>query len=329
MTTSSSVTPQSTYFADLNGSALEGGFIYVGSVGQDAESNLIEIYSDPNLTTRLPNPVRTMGGYPFVAGARAAIYTSGTDCSISIRNSAGVLVDKSLSGNTQILGSSNVLDSISQVPTAANQMLYTIASDTFAVSPITPLARSFLEAGTETEQRAIIGLPISVSIDFENIDPGSVSTRATTFSFVEDYVSSVVRSGTWTPVLVDAAGNPPETAVGTPSGRWSRVGNFVTLNFRLEFFRRGAGNTDTTQLRFEGAPFGLSSSPPAGCHGQMVHFGVTGADAAMLAVAGASADIYLVKSANDDVSNYFRWSDFVVDQAITIGGTVSYFTDDS
>ena len=97
-----SVSQQFPYFADLLGNALESGFIYIGVSGLDPETDPVAIFSDADLTVPLANPVRTLAGYPAVFGAPTPIFTA-DDCSLTVRTLAGVLVYRSLSGNSSIL----------------------------------------------------------------------------------------------------------------------------------------------------------------------------------------------------------------------------------
>ncbi len=80
------------YFVDTEGNALDNGRIYIGEPNLDAETNPKAIFSDPELTIPITTqPVRTVLGVPYVAGAAAKIYTDGA-ASITVRQDNDVLV---------------------------------------------------------------------------------------------------------------------------------------------------------------------------------------------------------------------------------------------
>lgn len=62
------------------------------------------------------------------------------------------------------------LQSIADLTTSANEMLYTTAPNTYNVSTLTPLGRSFLTLLTTTDQRQQLGLEIGVDVQaFSNV----------------------------------------------------------------------------------------------------------------------------------------------------------------
>lgn len=72
-------------FTDLDGSPLDDGYLYIGEVNQDPETNPIQVFWDSNLTIPATQPIRTNSGYPWRNGTPALIYTAG-QFSITIRN---------------------------------------------------------------------------------------------------------------------------------------------------------------------------------------------------------------------------------------------------
>jgi hypothetical protein len=85
-------------FHDLSGNPLDNGYIYIGTEGQNPETNPIAIYWDNTLTTPAANPVRTISGYPSRNGSPARIYAIST-FSITVKDSQSKLVHSSLIGN--------------------------------------------------------------------------------------------------------------------------------------------------------------------------------------------------------------------------------------
>jgi hypothetical protein len=86
-------------FTDTNGRQLENGYIYIGQPGLDAEFNQVSIYSDPELTIPVSQPVRTSGGYPVVNGAVFRFYVDGNH-SIKVKNKNGELVYSANNSNS-------------------------------------------------------------------------------------------------------------------------------------------------------------------------------------------------------------------------------------
>jgi hypothetical protein len=84
-------TPAEQFF-DLDGSALDGGFIYVGASGANPETTPVAVYWDKAGTIPATQPIGTVNGYPYRLGAAAKFYTATKNYSITVRNSAGALV---------------------------------------------------------------------------------------------------------------------------------------------------------------------------------------------------------------------------------------------
>ena len=90
------IEPPFQFFTALDGTALEGGKIYVGVAGLDAETNPITVYWDAEKTTSALQPIRTIAGIPDNGGTPANFF-SASDYSITIRGSDDTLVYSSLS----------------------------------------------------------------------------------------------------------------------------------------------------------------------------------------------------------------------------------------
>jgi hypothetical protein len=85
------VAPPYPIFADLDGTPLDSGYIYLGSVNQNPETAPIPVYWDQNLSIPAVQPIRTIGGYPARNGTPAVLYTDGT-FSITVRDKRRSLV---------------------------------------------------------------------------------------------------------------------------------------------------------------------------------------------------------------------------------------------
>jgi hypothetical protein len=72
-------------FTDLDGTPLDDGYLYIGEINQDPETNPILVFWDANLTIAASQPIRTTNGYAWRNGTPGLIYTGGP-FSITIRN---------------------------------------------------------------------------------------------------------------------------------------------------------------------------------------------------------------------------------------------------
>jgi hypothetical protein len=76
---------------DTSGQALENGYVYIGSVNNNPETNPINVYWDAALTIPAAQPLRTINGYYSRKGSPAQPYVD-SDFSITVRDKNGALV---------------------------------------------------------------------------------------------------------------------------------------------------------------------------------------------------------------------------------------------
>ncbi len=81
-----SVTAPFQVFTDIDGSPLDSGYIYIGTVNLDPVANQISVYWDSALTIPAAQPIRTINGYPARAGAPANIFVDAAAYSIRVLN---------------------------------------------------------------------------------------------------------------------------------------------------------------------------------------------------------------------------------------------------
>jgi hypothetical protein len=73
-------------FTDLDGTPLDDGYLYIGAINDDPETNPIQVFlGQPTLTIPATQPIRTSNGYAYRNGTPALLYTGG-EFSITIRN---------------------------------------------------------------------------------------------------------------------------------------------------------------------------------------------------------------------------------------------------
>lgn len=73
-------------FFDENGSPLDNGYIYIGTVNLNPETNPVACYWDIANTLPAAQPIRTINGFPSRNGHPATIYTAASSYSITVRN---------------------------------------------------------------------------------------------------------------------------------------------------------------------------------------------------------------------------------------------------
>ena len=120
------IQPPYPAFAGADGLPLENGYIWVGTVNLNPQTNPISVYWDSALTIQAAQPIRTLNGYPVYQGTPARFYV-GSDYSILVQDSKGSLVYSSLNGN---------LDSGSVATNATgngSQTIFPVSSTPFAI----------------------------------------------------------------------------------------------------------------------------------------------------------------------------------------------------
>lgn len=90
MTTTQVIAPYPT-FTGLDGSPLENGYLFLGMVNLNPETDPIQVFWDQALSIAAAQPIRTIAGYPSRNGTPATLYTNGT-FSITVKDSRKQLV---------------------------------------------------------------------------------------------------------------------------------------------------------------------------------------------------------------------------------------------
>lgn len=73
-------------FNDLDGTPLENGNLYIGTLNLNPETNPVAVYWDDARTLAATQPIRTLGGYPSNAGTPSNLYMESLDYSITVRD---------------------------------------------------------------------------------------------------------------------------------------------------------------------------------------------------------------------------------------------------
>lgn len=73
-------------FTDLEGKPLNSGYVYIGTAGQNPETNPIQVYWDDAMTIPAVQPLRTLNGYVVRSGTPARVYVSADAYSITVKD---------------------------------------------------------------------------------------------------------------------------------------------------------------------------------------------------------------------------------------------------
>lgn len=79
-------------FHDRDGQPLDGGFVFIGTAGLDAQANQVPVYFDAALTIPASQPIQTHGGFAANGATPTPIYVNANDYSIKVLDANGALV---------------------------------------------------------------------------------------------------------------------------------------------------------------------------------------------------------------------------------------------
>jgi hypothetical protein len=186
-------------FTDLDGTPLDDGYLYIGEVNQDPETNPVQVYWDANLSIPATQPIRTNSGYAYRNGTPALIYTAGP-FSITIRNKREEFVLYSPVGYGFDPGA--VSASVVQNDFTGDGVL---VSFTLSAAPSTKLATSVYINGVyqEKDSYSILGNiltfsiapPIGSSIEVMTNQTGVIgSTNASLVTYTAGFAGAVAQT---------------------------------------------------------------------------------------------------------------------------------------
>jgi len=79
-------------FHDRDGQPLDGGFVFIGTAGLDAQANQVPVYFDAALTIPASQPIQTHGGFAANGATPTPVYVDANDYSIKVLDANGALV---------------------------------------------------------------------------------------------------------------------------------------------------------------------------------------------------------------------------------------------
>lgn len=137
----STISIQPTYpiFTDIDGQPLENGYVWIGTLNLDPQTNPIVVYWDAALTIPAAQPIRTIGGYLSNNGSPANIYAA-QEYSIRVMNKNGSVIYSAADGSINNVFFSAIGESLSTAATAAAARSVIGAAASGANNDITSLA---------------------------------------------------------------------------------------------------------------------------------------------------------------------------------------------
>ena len=186
-------------FTDLDGTPLDDGYLYIGAINDDPETNPIQVFFDSNLTIPATQPIRTSNGYAYRNGTPALLYAGG-EFSITIRNKRNEFVLYSPVG----YGFDPAAVSASVVKNDFTGDGVTVAF-VLSASPSTVLATNIFINGVYQEKDSYtlsgntitfsIAPPLSSSIEILTNETGVINTgNATAISYTAGFAGATLQT---------------------------------------------------------------------------------------------------------------------------------------
>jgi hypothetical protein len=162
--------PHPQFGNPFTGDLVDGGKLYIGTVGADPEASPVACFWDEALTLTAFQPIRTRGGYIVNGSNIARLYTAATDYSIRLRDS----------DDSQIFYLTSVtVGGVASQPLNAN--LTAIAALT-----TTSYGRSLLTLANQAALQAAVGLVASLPLSGGTVTGGIIRASAGAYVYNAD-----------------------------------------------------------------------------------------------------------------------------------------------
>lgn len=215
-----------------------GGYIYIGTANLDAQTNPITVYRDAGLTIPWAQPIRTVDGYPAYQGAPAAIYTSGSAFSITVK-------DANNNTRTSSLNVSTIVDAAALASASGAGLIGFNQSQAYAAGTVGNLLLNWAD---------VCAAPY-------NADPTGVADSTAAFNAALATGRPVwVKQGTYRVSSLTALDRDGVVICG-PGPDLARI---IQTSTTADLFTIGAGSVLRYSPRIEGLSFTVASTKTAG-----------------------------------------------------------------
>jgi hypothetical protein len=140
---STSIVSPFPIFNEIDGTPLDGGYIYIGTANLNPETSPVNVYWDAALTIPAAQPIRTIGGYPSRMGTPSSVYVSATSFSITVRNINKVFVYNSANTGNPIFEGYPITRSQISLPLLGTDSSFVQAGDDAVTRTLQDKAREF------------------------------------------------------------------------------------------------------------------------------------------------------------------------------------------
>lgn len=186
-------------FTDTDGSPLDGGSVYFGTVALNPETAPITVYWDLAGTQPAAQPLKTSNGYVVRSGTPSQVYCP-SDFSMTVRNAKGALV--SYSGNSPNFYAVNLASmwgsNFPGTPTYVDATHFTLVGNQTASFPVGTRVRSAVTAGFaySTVSAAVFGAVTTITLvnDSTALDSGLSAVALSIATIAEQAVGLAATS---------------------------------------------------------------------------------------------------------------------------------------
>lgn len=161
------INPLNQFFA-LNGTPLNNGKLYFGSINTDPEQNPVQMYWDSAGLVPALQPIRTTSGYPSRSGSPAILYCA-SRYSLRVRQSNDVQVFYIPEAGSEPAEEFDVFSPTGLTPSFVSANSFTVTGDQTAVLPPQIRVRASVTAGTVygTVASAVFGALTTVTLTMD------------------------------------------------------------------------------------------------------------------------------------------------------------------
>lgn len=273
-------------FTDKNGSPLDNGYVYFGTVYENPETNPIQVFYDPGLTQIAAQPLRTSNGYVMRNGSPAILYAANL-FSVTLRDKNGALIIYAPAG----YGVSPY--DIAGPASAEVVIVAGIAAEVTAVAAISDEVEAVGNIAADVVTVAGISAEV-IAVSADATDIGIVASNIANVNTVAGISANVTTvagiSADVTAVAADA------TDIGTVASNIANVNTVAGISANVTTVAGISANVTTV------AGISADVSSVAAIAADIT--AVAAIDADVTTVAGISADVVIAAANSADITNF-------------------------